>query len=65
MSAQACYPSYPGDPWPNYPAWPYGHPGYYGTSTVYLNGPTLTEDRIREIIREELAAALKALKEEK
>lgn len=62
MSAQACY---PGDayPYPHYPAYPLPQqPGlYYGSSTTYLGGPQLTEDRIREIFREELTKALEAL----
>lgn len=64
MSAQSCY---PGDPWPH----PYGPPHWqqpwcpsYGTAATFTwPGMPVTEDRIREIIREELAAALKALKE--
>jgi hypothetical protein len=62
VSAQACY---PGDPWP-YPApiqphWPYG-PGYYGAGSTSWTPPPPTEERIREIIREEIRAALKELK---
>ncbi len=48
-------------PWPYY----YGNqpqvPSLYGYGTTYLSGPPITEDRIREIIREELREALKAV----
>jgi hypothetical protein len=62
MNAQACY---PGDPYPYYPYHPYGTAGYpwptYGTTTV-ITTPPLTDERIREILREELQKALKELK---
>jgi hypothetical protein len=59
MSAQSCY---PGDhiPYPWYPYLPYGTAGYplptYGTTTVIAT--PITEDRLREVIREELRAIL-------
>ncbi len=59
MSAQACY---PGDPYPG-PYWQGPYPCYpqYGTAITTWYAP-LTEDRVREIIREELTKAREALK---
>lgn len=58
MSTQACYPH------PPHPYEPYGSPGYawpsYGTTAV-IPMP-VSEERIREIIREELRAALNYMK---
>lgn len=58
-----CYPYGPGG-WPHPHYVPYGAPGMpmqgAGTTT-YIPTP-ITEDRIREIIREELTRALESLK---
>ena len=67
MSTQACY---PGDPYPqpHYPCWQQPHyplPTYgTGVTTWIWPGQPVTEERIREIIREELREALKGLKAE-
>ena len=61
MSTQACY---PGDPQPYYPCPPYWQGPHvvpsYGTGITTWN-PAVTEERLREIIREELAAVLPKL----